>query len=56
MYNFFKKLFIFFASFTICFVLLGAYISYSFIYAITFLIRKFKKTIKNTINATKSIF
>lgn len=56
MYNFIKNIVIIIASFAICFVLLGAYISYSFIYVLSFLKRLLKKTIKTIINATKFIF
>jgi hypothetical protein len=56
MYNFLKNLVIIFSSFTICFVLLCAYTFQLILYIIFYTIRIFKKTIKNTINATKSIF
>jgi hypothetical protein len=56
MYNFFKNLFIIFASFTISFVLLGSYILFTSIYVIAYFIRIIKKTIKTTTHATKSIF
>lgn len=55
MYNFIKNLVTFFASFTICFVLLGAYIFFSLLYFISFIFRYIKKTIKTKKNATKPI-